>query len=148
MGKVRLKSKSEAFSIASASDGGARVSEVAARRERDLRVEEERESNWVLVIFGVWNLGSEMWRRETLGEEVGVVKEREGHVGLVEAMIVLAMALQRHRESVKDCGMCMCECYGPQNWREREREKERWFSFFFAFVIVFCVWDFSGCRQS
>lgn len=106
MGKVRLKSKSAAFSNSSASDGGARVSEVAARRERDLRVEEERDSNWVFVILGIWNLGSEIWRRETLGLDVGVVKEREGHMGLVEAMIMLAMAL---RESVKDCGMCMCE---------------------------------------
>jgi len=95
MGKVRSKSKRAAFSISAANDGGASVSEVAVRRERDLRVEEERDSNWVFEILGVWNLGREIWR-ETLGEEeeddVGVVKEREGKRGFVDAMIVLAMA--------------------------------------------------------
>ncbi|PON71353.1 hypothetical protein PanWU01x14_074930 [Parasponia andersonii] len=91
MGSVRLKSKSAAFSISSAKDGGARAKEVAAARERDLRVEDERECNWVFEIFGI--LCSEIWAREILGlEAVAVAAMEGGDKGLEEAMIMLAMA--------------------------------------------------------
>lgn len=46
IGKVRSKSKSAAFSISAAKDGGVKVKEVAARRDRDLRVEEDRDINF------------------------------------------------------------------------------------------------------
>lgn len=46
IGRVRLKSKSAAFSISTAREGGAKERDVAAKRERDLRVEEEREMDW------------------------------------------------------------------------------------------------------
>lgn len=86
MGSVRLKSKSAAFSISSAKEGGAMASEVAAIMERDLRVVEEG-------IFEIGNLivGSEfwIWRMGILG----VVGEGEtGIKHLEEAIIMLAMA--------------------------------------------------------
>ncbi|PON81410.1 hypothetical protein TorRG33x02_227610, partial [Trema orientale] len=91
MGSVRLKSKSAAFSISSAREGGARAREVAAARERDLRVEDERACNWVFEIFGI--LGSEIWAREILGlEAVAGAAMEGGDKGLEEAMIMLAMA--------------------------------------------------------
>ena len=91
IGSVKLKSKSAAFSISSAKEGGAKVKEVAAMRERDLRVEVERDRSWGLVILrilgkescGIWNLGLVLVGRE---EEERVMR------GLEEAMIMLAMA--------------------------------------------------------
>ena len=91
IGRVRLKSKSAAFSISTDREGGARVSEVAATRDRDLSVEVESLRSWCFVIFGVGSLGSVIWDMESLG--FGVV-ESEGVGGvkvLVEAMIMLAM---------------------------------------------------------
>ena len=91
IGRVRLKSKSAAFSISTDREGGARVSEVAATRDRDLSVEVESLRSWCFVIFGVGSLGSVIWDIESLG--FGVV-ESEGVGGvkvLVEAMIMLAM---------------------------------------------------------
>lgn len=91
IGRVRLKSKSAAFSISSAREGGAKESDVAAMRERDLRVEVERERNWgFLRIVGV------RVRVRVLGmENLGVLVEAmEGGAerGLEEAIITFAMA--------------------------------------------------------
>ena len=91
IGSVKLKSKSAAFSISSAKEGGVKVKEVAAMREKDLRVEVERARSWGLVILrilgkescGIWSLGLVLAGRE---EEGRVMR------GLEEAMIMLAMA--------------------------------------------------------
>ena len=56
IGRVKLKSKSAAFSISAAKEGGVKVKEVTARRERDLRVEEERERSFLGM-----SLGRESW---------------------------------------------------------------------------------------
>jgi hypothetical protein len=88
---VLSKSKSAAFSISSAKEGGAKVKEVAAMRERDLRVEVERDRSWGLVILrssgkesrGIWSLGLELVGRE---EDERVMR------GLEVPMIMLAMA--------------------------------------------------------
>lgn len=99
-GSVRLNSKRAAFSISSAREGGARVSEVAATRDRDFRVEDERARIWegVIVI-----LGSGIWEMESLGLVV-VEEEREGTAGirgLEEAMIILAMAAADNVDDVQ-----------------------------------------------
>ena len=53
IGRVKLKSKSAAFSISFASEGGAKASELAAKREMDLRVEAVRHfENLKVGIFG------------------------------------------------------------------------------------------------
>lgn len=100
-GSVRLNSKRAAFSISSAREGGARVSEVAATRDRDFRVEDERARIWegVIVI-----LGSGIWETESLGLVVVVEEEREGKAGirgLEEAMIILAMAAADNVDDVQ-----------------------------------------------
>lgn len=88
IGRVRLKSKRAAFSISSAREGGAKERDVAAKRERDLRVEVEREMDWGFLR----NCGI---RVRVLGmENLGVLLEMErgGEGGLEEAMITFAMA--------------------------------------------------------
>ena len=95
MGRVRLKSKSAAFSISSAREGGAKANEVAARRERDLRVgmEEERVWGFGRESLRVGILGRVMWRMGSLGEGVGGGELVEtGIKDLEEAIIMLAMA--------------------------------------------------------
>lgn len=89
IGRVKLKSKRAAFSISTAREGGAKASEVAARRERDLRVEGARDRIWGFGILTIGNLGSEIWRTGILG--VGEMEET-GISDLEEAMIMLAMA--------------------------------------------------------
>ena len=94
IGSVKLKSKSAAFSISSAKEGGVKVNEVAAMRERDLRVEVERDRSWGLVILrslgkeicGAWSLGLELVGRE--------VDERVRR-GLAVPMIMLAMLMTK-----------------------------------------------------
>lgn len=90
MGKVRLKSKSAAFSISAARDGGENASDVTATTESDLRVEDERLSNFCgifsedgILIWGIWILG------------FGDCEEMGGGVSglaLEDATIMLAMA--------------------------------------------------------
>lgn len=97
---MRLNSKRAAFSISSAREGGARVSEVAATRDRDFRVEDERARIWEGVIE---ILGSGIWEMESLGLVV-VEEEREGKAGirgLEEAMIILAMAAADNVDDVQ-----------------------------------------------
>ncbi|KAJ6745426.1 hypothetical protein OIU74_028163 [Salix koriyanagi] len=75
IGSVKLKSKRAAFSISSAKEGGVKVKEVAAMREKDLRVEVERARSWGLVILrilgkescGIWSLGLVLAGREEEG---------------------------------------------------------------------------------
>lgn len=91
IGRVRLKSKRAAFSISSAREGGAKDRDVAAKRERDLRVEVEREIDWCF-------LRNDRIRVMVLGmENLGVLLEMErgGERGLEEAMITFAMAAWR-----------------------------------------------------
>lgn len=64
MGKVRLKSKSAAFSISAARDGGENASDVTATAESDLRAEDDSLSNFCgifsedgVLIWGIWILG-------------------------------------------------------------------------------------------
>lgn len=64
MGKVRLKSKSAAFSISAARDGGENASDVTATAESDLRAEDESLGNFCgifsedgILIWGIWILG-------------------------------------------------------------------------------------------
>ncbi len=84
MGRVRLKSKRAAFSIASAREGGAKASELAPNMESDLR-----DRTWGFEIENL-TLGSGIWRMGILG-----VGERElvetGIKHLEEAIIMLAI---------------------------------------------------------
>lgn len=83
IGSVRLKSKSAAFSISAASDGGAKASELAAaaapRRERDFGFSFGRLRAGTLGSGGSLGVG---------GRELVVT----GIMHLEEAMIKLAMA--------------------------------------------------------
>lgn len=95
MGSVRLKSKSAAFSISAAKEGGAMASEVAANMERDFRVLEEGtrdRSSWGFEIENL-SVGSEfwIWRMGILGVGEGELVET-GIKHLEEAIIMLAMA--------------------------------------------------------
>lgn len=84
MGKVRLKSKSAAFSISAARDGGENASDVTATAESDLRAEEESLSNFCgILIWGIWILGFGDWE---------VMGSGESGLALEDATIMLAMA--------------------------------------------------------
>lgn len=92
IGSVKLKSKSWAFSISTASDGGAMESDAAAMIA-------EREFGLVKILWGFGkfangNLGNEIWIGETLIFGGGVAEEEEQEVirALDEAMITLAIA--------------------------------------------------------
>lgn len=89
MGRVRLKSNRAAFSISTAREGGARVSEVAATKDKDFSVEVERLRNWSFVIFGVGSLVE----LEMISLGFVVVESDGAGVTSVleEAMIMLAM---------------------------------------------------------
>lgn len=90
MGKVRLKSKSAAFSISAARDGGENASDVTATAESDLRAEDESLSNFCrifsedgILIWGIWILGFGDWEGMGSGES---------GLALEDATIMLAMA--------------------------------------------------------
>ncbi|KAE8701594.1 hypothetical protein F3Y22_tig00110540pilonHSYRG00058 [Hibiscus syriacus] len=88
MGRVKLKSKSAAFSISAASEGGAKDKEVSVKREMDLRVG----ICWVFKSFGVGIFGREscgiFWSLGFEGEEEATMVI----TGFEEAIIMLAMA--------------------------------------------------------
>lgn len=86
IGRVKLKSKSAAFSISAAREGGAKDKEVSVKREMDLRVDG---ICWDFKSFGreicgiCWSLGLE-------GREDDVIMVKI--IGFEGAMIMLAMA--------------------------------------------------------
>lgn len=132
MGSVRLKSKRAAFSISSAKQGGEKVKDVAAKRERDLRVEDEMEMNfWEIFgvgreIWGIWILGLD-GREDWIGETRGLALE--------EAMITLAMADFRGFFSA----FCYC-CRYEWKWRRKDFSANKGLSH-----LILCHTKWWGC---
>lgn len=88
MGSVKLKSKSAAFSISTAREGGATASEAARTTEMDLGRER---SWWSLGILDRGGLGKESWIGESFSFGVGGMVEEQVIRALEEAMSMLAM---------------------------------------------------------
>lgn len=90
MGSVRLKSKREAFSISSASEGGAMANELARMTEMDFKFDGiERDSR----DLGRGSFGKGIWGRESLNlGDGGMVEDEEVIKALEELIIMLAMA--------------------------------------------------------
>lgn len=88
-GRVKSKSKSAAFSISEAKEGGATESEAA--RITEMELERERRS-WGLGKLGRDNFGNESWIGENLSFGAGGTVGDEVISALWEAMIMLAMA--------------------------------------------------------
>lgn len=109
-GNVRLNSKSLAFSISSASEGGARARVVSVIAESDLRVVER--NCWLGNLLRCDSLGSETWGSWSLA--LMVVAEGGGiRVLEVEAMIMFAMAVLVILSTRWDC-LCyllVCKCF-------------------------------------
>lgn len=93
IGSVKLKSKREAFSISSASEGGAMANELARMTEMDLRVDGIERVSRDLGDLGRGSFGKGIWVRESLNlGDGGMVKDEEVIKTLEELIIMLAMA--------------------------------------------------------
>ena len=90
IGRVKLKSKSEAFSISSASEGGAKANELARITEMDLRFDGRERISGDLGNLGRGSFGIGICGRESL--VLGDEGMEEVIRALEEAMIMLAMA--------------------------------------------------------
>lgn len=93
MGSVRLKSKREAFSISSASEGGTKARELARTTEMVLKFDGIEKGLRDLGDFGRGSFGKGIWGRESLNlGDGGMVEDEEVIKALEELIIMLAMA--------------------------------------------------------